>query len=130
LYLQSHSGRRKDARVAKSQIGKQRDKTRGGAAVSGLRGLSTGIVGTLFANEVRASAGKAGLAGVAAGLAFNVMLKRSPVGAVLFGSALIAHRAYKAGKDAQAKRDARRALAKGAIVVPADALAGTSAIAA
>jgi hypothetical protein len=101
------------------------------AAASGLRGLSTGIVGTLFANEVRASAGKAGLAGVAAGLAFNVMLRRSPVGAVLLGSALIAHRAYRAGKDAQAKRDARRALAKGAIVIPADtALAGTSAIAA
>lgn len=97
---------------------KDRSTRSGRAAASGLRGLSTGIVGTLFANEVRASAGKAGLAGVAAGLAFNVMLKRSPVGAVLFGSALIAHRAYKAGKDAQARRDARRALAKGALVAP------------
>lgn len=101
-------------------------KKANGAAASGIRGLSTGIVGTLFANEVRASAGKAGLAGVAAGIAFNMMLKRTPVGAVLFGGALIAHRAYRAGKDAQARRDARRALAKGALATPAEssALAG------
>lgn len=96
-----------------------------GATVSGMRGLSSGIVGTLFANQVRASAGKAGIAGVAAGIAFNMMLKRTPVGAVLFGGALLAHQAYKKGKDAQTKRDARKALEKGAPAAPEEPLAVT-----
>ncbi|MFT3965559.1 MAG: hypothetical protein QM690_06725 [Sphingobium sp.] len=90
------------------------------AAVSGMRGLGSGIVGTLFANQVRASAGKAGLAGVAAGIAFNMMLKRTPAGAMLFGGALLAHQAYKKGKAAQARRDARKALEKGAPAPPED----------
>ncbi|MET0364520.1 MAG: hypothetical protein ABW169_07680 [Sphingobium sp.] len=89
-----------------------------GATVSGMRGLTSGIVGTIFANQVRASAGKAGLAGVAAGIAFNMMLKRTPVGAVLFGGALLAHQAYKKGKVAQTRRDARKALEKGAPAAP------------
>ena len=116
MALRLHIGKQKADRQKADRT--TRGAKAGQVTASGLRGLSTGIVGTLFANEVRASAGKAGLAGVAAGLAFNVMLKRTPVGAVLFGSALIAHRAYKAGKDAQAKRDAQRALAKGALAAP------------
>lgn len=99
---------------------KQPSVTKAKKLKTGLRGLSTGVVGTLFAHEVRASAGKAGLAGVAAGVAFNMMLKRTPVGALLFGSALLAHRAYKSGKEAQAKRDARKAMAKGAQETPED----------
>ncbi|HEX7856413.1 MAG TPA: hypothetical protein VF503_22290 [Sphingobium sp.] len=88
------------------------------AAISGMRGLGTGIVVTLIANQVRASAGQAGLAGIAAGITFNIMLKRTPVGAILFGGALLAHRAYKSSKAAQAKRDGRKARAKGARTAP------------
>lgn len=111
-------GKKKDNPLQKNrppQKSPALDKT-----VSGVRGLTSGIVGTLFANQVRASAGKAGIAGIAAGLAFNIMLKRTPVGAVLFGGALIAHQAYKKGKAAQATRDARKALEKGAPAAPED----------
>lgn len=91
-----------------------------GAAVSGIRGVGSGIIGTLLANQVRASTGKAGLVGVAAGFAFNMLLKRSPVGAVVFGGAILARQVYKSGKQAQAKRDAKKALANGATVPSAD----------
>lgn len=79
-----------------------------------------GIAGTLLASQVRANAGKAGIAGIAAGLAFNVLLKRSPVGAMVLGGAFLARQAYKAGKAAQARRDAKKALEKGAIAVPVE----------
>ena len=88
------------------------------ATASGLRGLTSGIVGTLLANQVRASAGKASIAGVAAGVAFNMMLKRSPVGALLFGGALIARQALKKSKATQARHDAGKALGKGALAAP------------
>lgn len=77
-----------------------------------------GIAGTLLASQVRANTGKAGLAGVAAGLAFNMLLKRSPMGAMVLGGAFLARQAYKAGKAAQAKRDAKKALERGAVAVP------------
>lgn len=77
-----------------------------------------GLAGTLMANQVRASTGKAGVAGIAAGLAFNVLLKRSPVGAMVLGGAFLARQAYQAGKAAQARKDAKKAFEKGAIIVP------------
>ncbi len=103
-----------DQRVTKTQA-------KVGAAASGIRGISSGIIGTLLANQVRASAGKAGLLGVAAGTAFNILLKRSPMGAVVFGGAILARQAFKSGKQAQARRDARKALEKGALAVPDEA---------
>ncbi len=116
----------KGLRVAKAQK-KDRKVTRtqakAGAVVSGARGIGSGIIGTLLANQVRASAGKAGLLGVAAGTAFNILLKRSPMGAVVFGGAILARQAFKSGKEAQAKRDARKALEKGALAIPDEATA-------
>lgn len=108
------ASRARDGRVTKTQA-----KT--GAAVSGIRGIGSGIIGTLLANQVRSSAGKAGLLGVAAGTAFNILLKRSPVGAVVFGGAILARQAYKSSKQAQAKRDAKKALEKGALAAPDEA---------
>lgn len=107
---------RNDSRVD----AKARAKSSARATVSGIRGIGSGIIGTVLANQVRASAGKAGIAGVAAGLAFNILLKRSPVGAVLFGGAILARQAMKSGKEAQARRDAKKALEKGAMATPGD----------
>jgi hypothetical protein len=80
--------------------------------------MPLGFAGTLFASQVRASTGKAGIAGIAAGLAFNMLLKRSPMGAMVLGGAFLARQAYKAGKVAQAKRDAKKALEQGAVAIP------------
>jgi multisubunit Na+/H+ antiporter MnhG subunit len=93
------TGRRQEKRRA-AKAG----ETATAAKVSGLRGVGVGIVGTLMANQLRASSGKAGLAGVAAGLAFNMLLKRNPVGAVLLGGAVLAHKAYRSSQAAQAKK--------------------------
>jgi uncharacterized membrane protein YebE (DUF533 family) len=76
--------------------------------------MPLGFAQTLFANQVRASTGKAGIVGIAAGLAFNMLLRRSPVGAVLVGGAMIAYQAYQAGEAAKARRAAKSALEKGA----------------
>lgn len=76
-----------------------------------------GIARNIFTNRVRASAGKAGIAGVVAGFAFNMLLRRSPVGALALGAAILAHRAYKAGQTAQAERDARKARKMGQLKV-------------
>jgi hypothetical protein len=113
------AGKTKPDKSARSPDGRvSKNRARAGAAVSGLRGVGSGIIGTLLANQVRSSAGKAGLLGMAAGTAFNILLKRSPMGAVVFGGAILARQAFRAGKDAQAKRDAGKALAKGAFATP------------
>jgi len=80
--------------------------------------MPLGIAGTLLASQMRANAGKAGIAGMATGLAFNMLLKRSPMGAMVLGGAFLARQAYRAGKAAQARRDAKKALEQGAIAVP------------
>jgi hypothetical protein len=74
----------------------------------------------LFANQVRASTSKAGIVGVAGTIAFNMLLRRSPVGAVVLGSAMLARQAYKAGQKAKVQRDARRALEIGATHPPVE----------
>lgn len=77
-----------------------------------------GIARNIFTNRVRASAGKAGIAGVVAGFAFNMLLRRSPVGALALGAAILAHRAYKAGQTSQAERDARKTRTTGKVASP------------
>lgn len=80
--------------------------------------MALGFAGRLFANQVRASAGPAGIAGVAGGLAFNWLLRRSPMGAVALGAVMLGRQAYATRKSAQARRDAKLALQKGALAVP------------
>ncbi|MET0240964.1 MAG: hypothetical protein ABW184_13825 [Sphingobium sp.] len=75
--------------------------------------LPMGIAGTLLARQVGVTAGQAGLVGLVAGTAFNFLLRRSPVGAIALGGAMLAHKAYKSGQEAKAKRDAKLALEKG-----------------
>lgn len=80
--------------------------------------MPLGFAGTLLASQVRANSGKAGIAGMAAGLAFNMLLKRSPMGAMVLGAAFLARQVYRAGKAAQAERDAKKALELGALPAP------------
>lgn len=73
---------------------------------------------SLLTNQVRASAKRAGLAGMAAGAAFNMLMRRSPMGAVALGAVILGHRALKANEEAKARRDAKMALQKGVAAPP------------
>jgi len=48
--------------------------------------------------------------GLLAITAFNLLLRRSPVGAAALGGAILANRAYRAGRRAQARRIAKKTL--------------------
>lgn len=54
-------GRAEGRRIEKARAAKA-GETAAAAKASGLRGVTSGIIGTLLANQVRASTGKAGLA--------------------------------------------------------------------
>lgn len=75
--------------------------------------MATNFAHALFANQVRATTGGAGLVGIVAGLAFNRLLKRHPVGAVVFGVAILSYQAYRASEERKALREAAKALALG-----------------
>jgi hypothetical protein len=66
--------------------------------------VSSRFAKAMLTRSVRKSAGKAGLPGFLAGAAFNMLVRRSPMGALTVGAAILVHRAYRAGRDAKAKR--------------------------
>lgn len=67
------------------------------------------IARSILTRSVRASAGKAGMPGFLAGAAFNMLLRRSPIGALTLGAAILAHRAFRASQEARVSRAARKA---------------------
>src|SRR6185369_7823558 len=68
------------------------------------------LANMLFTRSVRSSTRKAGMPGLLAITAFNLLLRRSPLGAAALGGPILANRAYRAGRRAQARRTAKKTL--------------------
>lgn len=63
-----------------------------------------GLVQTLFEDQVRASAGKAGLTGMIVGVAFNALLRRSPIGAFALGAGLLVYQLIENEREGRTAR--------------------------
>lgn len=66
--------------------------------------LMRGIATMLHAANRRADTDRAGLKGLAAGMLFSSLARRTPMGAAFFAGAMLARRLYKAGSRARAER--------------------------
>ncbi len=74
-----------------------------------------GLAGRLLAGRVRASAARTGFTGMAGGLAFNYLLRRSPLGAAALGAVIVGRHILverQAARDRKAERQARKQAAK------------------
>jgi hypothetical protein len=67
----------------------------------------------LFADQVRAQTGQAGLAGLVGGLAFNALLKRSTPAALVLDGALLLQGTLRKRRQDRAHEDQKAALQQG-----------------
>jgi len=70
--------------------------------------LMRGIATMLHATHRRADADRAGLKGIAAGMLFSSLARRTPMGAAFLAGAMLARRLYKAGSKARAAKAERQ----------------------
>lgn len=95
----------------KRKKSREEDAPRGKPAVK--PGIMRGLATAALVGGVRASAGRSGVVGMAGGFVFQRLLRRTPVGALLVGAALVGHDLYKQGRKARATRQAHRAMEQG-----------------